>query len=100
MRREETGVPVGNWSARRKPSKSGRDRLKLNPKTVFVIEVKGVIDVHYAILPFPGKASAEHSFIAFEGTNDSCQRSNVLISFNKFLQLSLVTFSEMQKEPT
>ena len=61
-------------------------------------KVKGVIDVHYASLPFPGKASAEHSFIAFEGTNDSCQRSNVL--FSQVLQLSLVTFSEMRKEPT
>ena len=40
----------GNRSARRKPSKSGWDRLKLNPYTTFVVEVEGVIDVHYASL--------------------------------------------------
>ena len=40
----------GNWSARRKPSKSGWDRLKLNPHTTFVVEVEGVIDIHYASL--------------------------------------------------
>ena len=44
----------GNRSARRKPSKSGGDRLKLNPHTTFVVEVKGVIDVHYASLTFQG----------------------------------------------
>ena len=36
----------GNQSARRNPSKSGWDRLKLNPHTTFVVEVEGVIDVH------------------------------------------------------
>ena len=40
----------GNRSARSKPSKSGWDRLKLNPHTTFVVEVEGVIDVHYASL--------------------------------------------------
>ena len=40
----------GNRSAGRKPSKSGRDRLKVNPHTKFVAEVEGVIDVHYASL--------------------------------------------------
>ena len=40
----------GNRSTRRKPSKSGWDRLKLNPHTTFVVEVKGVIDVRYASL--------------------------------------------------
>ena len=35
----------GNRSARRKPSKSGWDRLKLNPHTSFVVEVEGVIEV-------------------------------------------------------
>ena len=40
----------GNQSARRKPSKSGWDRPKLNPHTTFVVEVQGVIDVHYASL--------------------------------------------------
>ena len=40
----------GNRSARRKPTKSGWDRLKLNPHTTFVVEVEGVIDVHYASL--------------------------------------------------
>ena len=40
----------GNRSARRKPSKSGWDRLKLNPHTTFVVEVEGVIDFHYASL--------------------------------------------------
>ena len=41
----------GNQSAQRKPSKSGWDRLKLNPHTTFfVVEVEGVIDVHYASL--------------------------------------------------
>ena len=44
----------GNRSARRKPSKSGWDRLKLNPHTTFVVEVEGVIDVHYAILTSQG----------------------------------------------
>ena len=34
----------GNRSARRKPSKSGWDRLKLNPHTTFAEEVQGVID--------------------------------------------------------
>ena len=32
----------GNRSARRKPSKSGWDRLKLNPHTTFAVEVEGV----------------------------------------------------------
>ena len=41
---------VGNRSARRKPSKSGRDRLKLNPYTTFVAEVEGVINVYYTSL--------------------------------------------------
>jgi len=40
----------GNRSAWRKPSKSGWDRLKLNPHTTFAVEVEGVIDVHYASL--------------------------------------------------
>ena len=40
----------GNWSALRKPSKSGWDRLKLNPHKTFVVEVEGVIGVHYASL--------------------------------------------------
>ena len=41
----------GNRSARRKPSKSGWDRLKLNPHTTFfVVEVESVIDVHYTSL--------------------------------------------------
>ena len=40
----------GSRSARRKPSKSGWDRLKLNPRTLFVLEVEGVIDVNYASL--------------------------------------------------
>ena len=44
----------GNRSARRKPSKSGRDRLKLNPRSIFVVEVKGVIDAHYAGLTSQG----------------------------------------------
>ena len=44
----------GNPSARRKPSKSGWDRLKLNPHTAFVVEVEGVIDVHYASLTSQG----------------------------------------------
>ena len=44
----------GNWSARRKPPKSGWDRLKLNPHTTFVAEVEGVIDVHYASLTSHG----------------------------------------------
>ena len=39
----------GNRSARGKPSKPGWDRLKLNPHT-FVVEVEGVIDVHYTSL--------------------------------------------------
>ena len=43
----------GNRSARRKPSNSGWDRLKLNPHTTFVVEVEGVIDVHYASLASP-----------------------------------------------
>ena len=38
----------GNRSARRKPSKSGWDWLKLNPHTTFLVEVEGVIDGHYA----------------------------------------------------
>ena len=40
----------GNRSAQRKPSKSGWDRLKLSPHTTFLVEVEGVIDVHYASL--------------------------------------------------
>ena len=40
----------GNRSARGKPSKSGLDRLKLSPHTTFVVEVEGVVDVHYASL--------------------------------------------------
>ena len=35
---------VGNRSARRKPLKSGLDRLKLSPHTTFAIEVGGVIN--------------------------------------------------------
>ena len=34
----------GNRSAREKPSKSGWNRLKVNPHTTFVVEVDGVID--------------------------------------------------------
>ena len=34
----------GNRSERRKPSKSGWDRLKLYPHTTFVVEMEGVID--------------------------------------------------------
>ena len=44
----------GNRSARRKPSKSGWDRLKLNPYTTFVVEVEGVFDVHCASLTSQG----------------------------------------------
>ena len=44
----------GNQSARRKPSKSGWDRLKLNPHTKLVVEVEDVIDVHYASLTSQG----------------------------------------------
>ena len=40
----------GNRSARGKPSKSGWDRLKLSLHTTFVVEVEGVIDLHYASL--------------------------------------------------
>ena len=39
----------GNQSARGKPSKSGWDRLKLDPHATFVVEVEGVIGVHYSI---------------------------------------------------
>ena len=44
----------GNQSGRRKPSKSGWDRLKLNPHTTFVVEVEGVIEVHCASLTTQG----------------------------------------------
>ena len=46
----------GNRSVRRKPSKSGRDRLKLNPHTTFVrvVEVEGVTDIQYASLTSQG----------------------------------------------
>ena len=44
----------GDRSARRKPSKSGWDRLKLNPHTTFVEEVEGMIDVHCASLTSQG----------------------------------------------
>ena len=44
----------GNRSARRKPSKSSWDRLKLSPRTTFVVEVGGVFDVHYASLTSQG----------------------------------------------
>ena len=44
----------GNRSAWRKPSKPGWDRLKLDPHTTFVVEVEGVIDVHYANLTSQG----------------------------------------------
>ena len=44
----------GNRSTRRKPLKSGSDRLKLNPHTTFVVEVEGVIDVQYASLTSQG----------------------------------------------
>ena len=44
----------GNRSTRRKPSKSSWDLLKLNPHTAFVIEVEGVIGVHYASLTSQG----------------------------------------------
>jgi len=50
IRRGDEFEEGGNRSARRKPSKSGWDRLKLNPHTTFVVEVEGVIDVHYASL--------------------------------------------------
>jgi len=39
-----------NRSARRKPSKSGWDRLKLTQHTTFEVEVEGVTGVHYASL--------------------------------------------------
>ena len=58
----------GNRSARRKPSKSSWDRLKLNPHTTFVVEVEDVIDVHNASLTsqkqgkFVQKGSRSHKF--------------------------------------
>ena len=44
----------GNQSAHRKPSKSGWDRLKLNPHTTLVVEVEGVNDVRYTSLTSQG----------------------------------------------
>ena len=38
-------------SARREPSKSGSDRLKLNPHTTFFVEVEGVIDFQMVTHP-------------------------------------------------
>ena len=40
------------------------ERLKLNPHTTFVIEVKGVIDVHYASLTSQG---VQHRVIYLDG---------------------------------
>ena len=54
----------GNRSARGKPSKSGWDRLKLSPHTTFVVEVEGVIDVHYASLT---SQAVQHGVFYFDG---------------------------------
>ena len=54
----------GNRSARRKPSKSGSDRLKLNPYTTFEVEVEGVIDVRYASLTSQG---VQHRVLYLDG---------------------------------
>ena len=54
----------GNRSARRKPSKSGWDRLKLNPHSTFIVEVKGVIDVHNASLTAQG---VQHMVFTLDG---------------------------------
>ena len=53
----------GNRSARGKPSKSGWDRLKLSPHT-FVVEVEGVIDVHYASLTYQ---AVQHGVFYLDG---------------------------------
>ena len=56
----------GNRSALRKPSKSGWDQLKLNPHRTFVVEVEGVIDVHYASL---ASCRVQHKMFYLEGAN-------------------------------
>ena len=48
LRREETGVPRGNSRSQVEID------WKLNPHTTFVVEVEGVIDVHYASLASKG----------------------------------------------
>ena len=55
----------GNRRARRKPSKSGWDRLILNPHTTFaLIEVEGVIDVRYVSLTSQG---VQHRVLYLDG---------------------------------
>ena len=70
----------GNRSARRKPSKSGGDRLKLKPHTTFVVEVEGVIDVHYAILTSQG---VQHRVFYLDGHPSRCQPRPTGLNFGE-----------------
>jgi len=75
----------GNLRARRKPSKSCWDRLKLNPHTTFVVEVKGVIDAHYASLTSQG---VQHRVFYLDGHPSRYQpRPTVLIFITKTTHL-------------
>ena len=66
----------GNRSARRKPSKSGWDQLKLNPHATFVVEVEGVIDVHYTSL---ASRRVQHWVFYLEGAN--CNHFSTFLFF-------------------
>ena len=71
----------GNRSARRKPSKSGWDRLKLNPHTTFfLVEVEGVIDVHYASLTSQG---VQHRVFYLDGHPSRYQPRSTGLNFGE-----------------
>ena len=64
----------GGENARRKPSKSGCDRLKHNPHITFVVEVEGVIDVHYASLTSQGVQHRRSVQMVTHPDNDPVQQ--------------------------
>ena len=70
----------GNRSARRKPLKSGWDRLKLNPHTAFVVVVEGVIDVHYASLTSQG---VQHRVFYLDGHRSRYQPRPTGLNFGE-----------------
>ena len=70
----------GNRSAQGKPSRSGWDRLKLNPRTTFVVEVEGMIGVHYASLTSQG---VQHRVFYLDGQLSRYQPRPTGINFDE-----------------
>ena len=70
----------GNRSARRKPSKLGWGRLKLNLHTAFVVKVEGVIDVHYVSLTSQG---VQHGVFHLDGHRSRHQPCPTGLNFDE-----------------